>query len=400
MYLLAEIIFWGSILGLVHTYLLYPLIMKFLSRGRSPNQQVYEKGETWPYVSVIMSVYNEELVISEKLESLAKVDYPAQQLQIFIGSDCSSDATNALVQAYADQYPNFHFFPFTQRRGKPIVVNDLVKSAAQKQELGKDHLFLFTDASVILEEDTLLQLAQHFKNSEIFLVDANMQSRGVKKEGISRSERQYVNREVNLKQMESLAWGKMIGPFGGCYALRSSFYEPVPSGYLVDDFYITMKAYEKGGLAINELKAYCHEGLSHEISEEYRRKARISAGNFKNLATFKHLLWPPWKSLAFGFLSHKVLRWFGPFFIIFAVLTSTFLSFQGNLIYLALLSLLAIWLILIPMLDTLLRNLGMNVLLFRNITYFNKMNLALLEGFFTYLKGVQSNVWQPPKRNG
>lgn len=400
MLLVAQIIFWGSIFGLVHTYLLYPLLLKILSYGKEINRLVYQADEEWPFVSIIMSVYNEELVIPKKMESIAALDYPQDKLQVYIGSDCSSDSTNALVKDFAKLKSSFNFYSFSERRGKPIVVNDLVKEAVAHHKAGENHLFLFTDASVILQTNTLRELIKHFKNPEIFLVDANMQSIGSQKEGISRSEKSYVNREVRLKQMESLAWGKMIGPFGGCYALRSDYYQPVPKGYLVDDFYITMKAYEKGGMAINELQAICYEGLSHDISEEYRRKSRISSGSFKNLATFKHLLWPPWTALGFGFLSHKVLRWFGPFFIIFATISCFFLAIHGNLIYQALLILLGIWLIVIPFLDLILKKIKVDVLLFRNIAYFNKMNLALLEGFFKYLKGEKSNVWQPPKRNG
>jgi uncharacterized metal-binding protein len=31
--------------------------------------------------------------------------------------------------------------------------------------------------------------------------------------------------------------------------------------------------------------------------------------------------------------------------------------------------------------------------------YFLYINVALVAGFFNYLKGVQSNVWEPTKRN-
>ncbi len=397
---LAEILLWGAVLGLVHSYLFYPLILSLLARGKKSNAILYDKTEDLPQVSVVMSVYNEERVIRQKLDSLIAVNYPRDRWRILIGSDCSSDQTNAIITEYAKSYPELHFFPYTERQGKPIVVNKLVESAASLVPLSADHLFLFTDASVILAEDTVWQLVRHFKNPEIFLVDANMQTMGVQQKGISRSEHQYLSGEVRLKQMESLVWGKMIGPFGGCYAMRSNYYEPVPPGYLVDDFYITMRAYEKGGMAINELKALCYEGLSHDIKEEYRRKSRISAGNFKNLATFKHLLWPPYRPLAFGFLSHKVLRWFGPFFIIFVLVSCSYLAWSGNNFYRGLLFLLGLWFIGAPILDGLLQRLKINWLPLRSITYFNNMNLALLEGFFKYLKGVKSNVWQPPRRDG
>ena len=33
------------------------------------------------------------------------------------------------------------------------------------------------------------------------------------------------------------------------------------------------------------------------------------------------------------------------------------------------------------------------------VSHFYLMNFALLNGFFKYVKGVKSNVWQPVKRN-
>ena len=373
-------------------------MMKYLASGKQREGECYTKGETWPRVSVVMSVYNEESVIAEKLDSLLELEYEDGPLEVFIGSDCSSDQTNEIVSRYAQRYPQIHFFPFTERRGKPGVINQLVEIISARAAAGADHIYLLTDANVILKKDILLKLIRHFKDQEIMLVDANMISVGVREEGISKSEDTYVTREVMLKHYEGLLWGTMIGPFGGCYSLRSDHYHPVPPRYLVDDFYITMKAFEQGGKAINDLEAECYEAISHEIKEEYRRKSRISAGNFQNLRTFRHLLKFPFDRLGFAFFSHKVLRWFGPFLILSTFTTAMVLSLRGNLFYLWMLILQGIILFGIPIADTLLKSLNINILPFRSITYFNIMNLALLEGYFKYLKGIKNNVWEPPKR--
>ena len=152
-------------------------------------------------------------------------------------------------------------------------------------------------------------------------------------------------------------------------------------------------------MAINEQNAICYEGVSHEISEEYRRKSRISAGNFQNLSTFPHLWWPPFAPLQFAFFSHKVLRWIVPFLLIIMLITLVGLSLMGNLFYALLLVLLVSGLFFVPLLDVLLKKIGINFSLLRNIRYFLMMNLALLEGFFKYIKGIRSNVWEPTKRN-
>ena len=82
----------------------------------------------------------------------------------------------------------------------------------------------------------------------------------------------------------------MMGAFGGCFAVRRACYHPAPAAFLVDDFYITMAVLRDGYQAINELDARCYEDVSDHLPEEFRRKARISAGNFQNLREFRRLL--------------------------------------------------------------------------------------------------------------
>ena len=106
-------------LGLLHTYILYPLILKILAKGKKNNTDFYEN--ELPMVSVLMAAYNEELVIEKKIESILACDYPIEKLNIFIGSDNSSDRTNAIVQQFSQS--NIYFKNFNSRQGKPSIVN-------------------------------------------------------------------------------------------------------------------------------------------------------------------------------------------------------------------------------------------------------------------------------------
>ncbi len=404
MMLFVQILLWGCVYGLVHSYVVYPLLLRWAAAKKQNNQLLHSRDEaTLPVVSFIMSLYNEESVIEEKLQTLAQSRYPAHKLRIYIGSDCSSDATNTQVSVWAKQHPQAHFFAFEERRGKPSVINDLISSASDALNGQEAHVLIISDANVLLEPDTIYHLAKHFKNPVIGLVDSNIQhpsQRAMAAEGIAASEDHYISREVRIKHLEGRAWGRTMGPLGGCYAIRAAWFSPVPPNFLVDDFYIAMSVFEQGGRAINELEAVCYEVVSSDLKEEFRRKTRISAGNFANLATFKHLLWPLTSSLSFAFLSHKVLRWLGPFFILTAYLCLWGLTLVGgNQFYGTLLLLASLGLFGVPVLDGLLKKLNINVVLLRYITYFNAMNLALFNGFFKYLKGVQNGIWQPTKRN-
>lgn len=399
--IVLQIILWTSVSLLVYSYIGFPLLLRILSRNKQKNNNIYKRNsDNLPNVSIMMSLYNEEKVIIEKLNTLIQLNYPTAKTHVYIGSDHSSDQTNNLVQKFINQHQltNFHFFPFTSRQGKPGVINQLVTKAQKEHGKGQEHILIITDASVLLDQDALYQLIKHFKNDEIGLVDSHMQHVGLKKKGISQSEDQYISGEVRIKHMESILNGKMMGPFGGCYAIRSDLFKTVPDNFLVDDFYLAMNVLDQGKNAINELDAICTETVSHEISEEYRRKKRISAGNFQNLLIYKHLLFSNNISIAFNFWAHKVIRWFGPFLIIVSYLTNLFLSLDGNIFYIILLLLQTVLIFIIPIFDLVLQQFNIHIIIIRSIRYFFMMNLALLEGFINYLKGVKSNVWQPTKR--
>ncbi len=345
-----------------------------------------------------MSLFNEERVIAEKMESLVQVDYPKDKLSVYIGSDDSEDKTNDIVQHFTEKHANVLFFPFKERRGKASVINDLTDKAYEHWKASEDHIIIITDASVLLQKGVVKNLVRHFKNEEISLVDAHMIHFGMSSDSISETENQYISSEVMLKHREGLLWNSMIGPFGGCYAVRSTHFSEIPPNRLVDDFYIAMKVFEKGGGAINDLEAICEEAVSHDIWVEYKRKARISAGSFQNMVTFPKLWWPPIKPLQFAFFSHKILRWLGPFFMILLLLSSGYLGFEGNQFYKILFYLQIIFLAGIPIVDFLLKKLKINILYFRHVAYFVLMNVALLQGFFKFSRGIKSGTWSPTKR--
>ena len=389
-------IFWLCIGGILHTYLFYPLLLNLIDRWKKKPDPVAKSWGELPFLSVLLSAYNEEAVLVAKLENMVALDYPPDKIQFLIGSDGSSDKTNEILASFSDK-TNFQVFPFEERRGKPSVLNDLVKTALARYPV-ENHIFLLTDASVIIDPATPLQLVLHFKDPQIGLVDSRMVHTGLTAAGISRSEDAYISREVRIKYLEGKLWGAMIGPFGGCFALRAELYEPIPGNYLVDDFFLAMQVFRKGAKAINELDALAFEPVSHDLKEEYRRKSRISAGNFQNLVHFRDLWWPPFKPRAFAFFSHKILRWLSPFLMLFSALISGGLALSGNQFY-TWVFLFQILIVVLPLLlDAMLRALNIHSMVFRSLRYFWMMNIALIKGFFRYLKGIQKGTWEPPKR--
>ncbi len=384
-----QVIFWISLFLIIYSYLIFPVLLQWMARNKEFDKEVLLP-EEFPFISVLISAFNEEYVIESKIESLLKSDYPPERMEILVGSDASTDATNQILKQLDEAHPMIQVRLFEERTGKPGVVNQLAESA-------RGEILVITDANVIVDTNTLSEIVRRFKPERVGLVDTRMINTMLKKDGISHQEKFYISREVKIKQHESLLWGSMMGPFGGCYAVRKSLYTPVPDYFLVDDFYINMSVLKQGYHCISNIDARVYEDGSNNLGEEFRRKKRISAGNYQNLSEFGSLLFSRIPGVAFSFFSHKVLRWMVPFLVLITLSTSIYLSLQSP-IYL-LITLLQIAVIAIPLIDYLLRKINIHSIPLRFISHFVLMNLALLAGFFKYLGGIKNNVWQPTKRN-
>jgi cellulose synthase/poly-beta-1,6-N-acetylglucosamine synthase-like glycosyltransferase len=257
-------------------------------------------------------------------------------------------------------------------------------------------VLLLTDANVLFERDLLKRLVPRLLQPGVGVVSAFVLHRELSRRGIAVQESQYITRENTMKYQEGLLWGAMMGAFGACYAIRRELFPRLPANFLMEDFFVSMHVLNAGFQAVSEPTARCFEDLPGSMQQEFRRKVRISTGNFQNLMAWKALLWPP-SGISFSFFSHKIIRWKGPFLLIACLLASAVLAGHSPF-YLALF-LLQVLLMLSSLLDQGLSRLGIRVGALRLIGYFYTMNLALLVGFFKYLQGVQNSAWQPTARN-
>lgn len=386
------VVFWACVLLVAHTYVLFPLLLRELARGHRQNQDVFGPAAAdLPAVDILLAAHNEEAVIVEKVRSTFATTYPLDRLRLLVGSDNSSDQTNELLARLATQFPRLHFEAYTKRTGKPVVIENLARQATAP-------ILVLTDANVFFAPDTLYHLVKHFQHPPIGLVGGHILNPEHRAEGISGQEKAYLERENLIKHQEGVVWGSMMGAFGGCFAVRRDCYHPAPAAFLVDDFYITLAVLRDGYQAINELDAVCYEDVSDRLPEEFRRKARISAGNFQNLKEFRALLWPPWRGGAFALWSHKVLRWYTPHLLLLLLLATVGLVVHeaGWFFQLALAGQLVLPLLLLV--DGGLRRLGWNSRLLRFVTHFYSMNAALLVGYVRYLRGVKTTIWKPTQR--
>lgn len=382
------IILWWALVLL--SYVLYPWAMKWFARGKSMLQfSAYDQDEL-PSVSIVMAVHNEEKVLKDKIASVLDSRYDLKLLKFYIGLDDCTDQSLQIVQDFKQKHPDIIEYISSDRLGKPNMLNLLMQTFQPQSEVT-----IFTDANVMFQADTLYELVKHFKTPYIGLVDSQavLDSQVISHQ----HEHQYLNFEQNLKFREGLNWGVMQGPFGGCFAMRTHLFKPVPENFLVDDFFLGMHVMKSGYWSISNPSARVQEEVHTSWNEEFRRKKRIATGNFQNLVYFSDILHKPFTAISISWFFHKIIRWTASLLFLVAIILNLIeISLFKTSYYPLTITLTLIIGVLV--IQCVLQRLNLHIRTIERLSYFIYINLAFVQGFLKYIKGVKSNVWKPTKR--
>ncbi len=376
------IIFWIALIILLFTYLGYPLSLMVINLF----SKISKKDESFcPSVSLIIPVYNEEIIIESKIKNSLLLDYPKEKLEIIVASDGSTDDTKAIVKKYLNQEVKFFEFP---RGGKLATLNRVFPKT-------KGNILVLTDTSAMFNNDALRMLVRHFVNDDIGVVTGVEKIR-TKENYISKSEQSYWNYESKIKELESKIYST-VGANGPIYAIRRDLFPSIPSHLnLCDDMTISLNAVQKGKRIILEPQAIALEDVSLTLREEWRRKKRISTRAWQALLYHKNLLNPFRSHVAFPLIFHKVLRW-----LTLPLMMVIFISnlFIGGGIYIVFL--------IFQIIFHSLSSFGI-ILLWRNkkmipvatfLSYFHFTNLAQVVGLYNSIFNKGKPIWQPIERS-
>jgi poly-beta-1,6-N-acetyl-D-glucosamine synthase len=74
---------------IIYTYLGYPVVIGVV--GKIYSVPVKKNENYFPTITLLITAYNEEDVIEDKLENVIQIEYPAENLKIIVVSDGSDD---------------------------------------------------------------------------------------------------------------------------------------------------------------------------------------------------------------------------------------------------------------------------------------------------------------------
>jgi cellulose synthase/poly-beta-1,6-N-acetylglucosamine synthase-like glycosyltransferase len=378
--LTAELLFWLSAAALFYTYAGYPLLLALISALRS---RPVGRGAFEPKVSVIITAYNEERDLAEKLENTLALDYPRELVEIIVASDCSTDGTDAIAREFSGRGVRLH--RQSERLGKTAAQNAAVAQAHHE-------ILLFSDATSLYQPDVVRTIMPSFADPEVGCVAGRLEYVDASGSGVGRGARSYWSYETFLKRHESRV-GSLIGVSGCLYAVRRSAYVPLYHE-ACSDFIIATKMVEQGLRAVYEPNAVCTEETNRQGDKELRMRVRIIAQTFTDLWRHRSLLNP----LRGGFygvqlLSHKVMRYLVPFFLMGLLVSSAVLAFDSLVFRLAFAIQVACYAC--PAIAWLLDRVGIRSRLLAFPQYFMLANLASLIGCYKFLRGQRYASWEP-----
>jgi cellulose synthase/poly-beta-1,6-N-acetylglucosamine synthase-like glycosyltransferase len=378
--LVIEIVFWLSVAALAYTYAGYPILLVLLSRlrGRAVRAAPYV-----PTVSVIIAAYNEERDLAAKLENTLSLDYPRSNLEVIVTSDCSQDGTDEIARSYASRGVRLH--RQAERLGKTAAQNAAVEKA-------RGEILLFSDATTHYQPDVLRIMVPNFADEEVGCVTGRVIYSADAQSTVGQGTRSYWNYEFLLKKGES-SIGSLIGVCGCMYAVRKSAYKPLYHE-ACSDFVIATTMVKQGLRAIYEPTAVCREEPNAEAQKELSVRVRIITQTFADLWRNRDMLNPFTRGFyAIQLLSHKVMRYMTPVFLLMTLLMSGLLA-RNSLLY-ALIFSCQVAFYFVAAISWLVERAGVKSYWLAFPQYFVITNLASLLAFIKLIRGERYVRWEP-----
>lgn len=376
----AEIIFWLSVATLFYTYVGYPLLLEVVSRLWT---RPVKRRDFAPSVSIIITAYNEERDLAAKLENTLALDYPKDKLEVIVASDCSNDRTDEIAKKFAPR--GVRLYRQTERRGKTAAQNAAI-------EIARGEITLFSDATTLYRPDVLRVMMPDFADPEVGCVAGRLVYVDPTDSSVGRGARSYWGYETFLKERESRIVS-LIGVSGCLYAVRRAAYVPLYEE-ACSDFIIATKMVEQGLRAVYEPEAVCTEETNRRTDRELNMRVRVIAQTLTDLWRHRSMMNP----LRSGFyavqlVSHKVLRYLVPVFLMACLAASATLAPRSAFYLLLLLGQLAFYAA--ALLAWALQSVGIHNRLLALPQYFVLANLASLIGFYKFARGERYARWEP-----
>ncbi len=245
------------------------------------------RSDKLPSISIIVPVKDEEKVIGRLINSLLRLDYPKDKMEIIIVEDGSKDRTREICEGYARLHPNLiKFFHRDSSSGKPSALNYGFNHA------GGELIGVF-DADNVPQPDTLRKVVEYFRDPSVAAVqgttcainaDENMLTKL-----ISYEEAIFFKNYVQGKDVLNL----FVPLTGSCQFIRRDVMETL--GYwdekcLAEDLEMSARMIERGYRVKYAPDVISWQEVPSRIPRLFKQRLRWSRGYMQVAVKYGRLL--------------------------------------------------------------------------------------------------------------
>ncbi len=317
--MLPEIAFWTASGALAWVYAGYPIAAATLARVRPV---ILKATTAAPTLTVAIAVHDEAAHIDERIaDAFAQIGSGARVVEVLIGSDGSTDATEAIVGRMSAADPRIRLLALP-RGGQTATQAALFEAA-------RGEIVVLTDAETRFAPGCLAALGEALRDPRVGCATGRLEWRDEGATATSTQEGLYWRYERRVRDLESRA-GLLTAVTGALLAVRRTAYRPVPPTASMDHL-LPLYVREAGGLVIFVPEAIATDRPISGLREQFRNRTRTATRGIRaNLSMVGRLA--PWRrpGPALAIWSHKLLRWATPWFVALAAISGLWLAMDGQ----------------------------------------------------------------------
>jgi poly-beta-1,6 N-acetyl-D-glucosamine synthase len=291
-------LFWFGIGSLTILTFLF-VVLALINNARQKRRRWDNIKETeWPFVSVVLPVFNEEPVVTKTLDALRASDYPL--MEVVAVNDGSTDGTLAVLTEYAKTWPQLRVIN-QPNGGKSVASNHGINESWGE-------IIITLDGDTLFEPQTIKMFARHFmaprNGKEVGAVAGHVKVGNRRNLITAWQSLEYLSGICVTRMAEGLMGAISIVP-GACAAWRREALLKA-GGYshdtLAEDADLTLSLQRLGYSIVQENEAVAWTEAPLTVRGLFKQRLRWTYGNIQTLYKHRGMLFNP-KFGALGLLT-------------------------------------------------------------------------------------------------
>ncbi len=382
-----EIIILISFFIIIYTFFLYPVFVFVLAKFI--NNPIKTSPDESKKIAVVIAAYNEEDTIEDAISSILNSGYPNDNISIYVGLDGTTDSTYSILQKLQKKNSNIQIFQF-ERAGKNNTLNKLMEKITEE-------FVFFLDADLRVQSNTFQHLISILQAENVYgvMISVKIINQDNSDTG-GTGEIIYQKFDGFIRYNESLIFST-ANSLGTLYGVRREALSPIPDDRVCDDLFRVFHIISLRKRFIFDTKYSVIEIRTKSLNKELNRRIRLVSGGLSTLKAVKEILSPKYGLMSLFVISHKLLRWLTPIFMIIFLLSVFIIDRDSYLFYPLIYFNLIIYGF--AFLGWIFDKLKINFFPFKVFLFFVSMNIGFLLGIIRFFRKKQNSLWDRNKLN-